>query len=64
MAKPDPSMKCLTVAELPDPRLGDGTERRTVVCAKSVAHRTSSSPDRRKHFDPSADVYWSDDEAL
>lgn len=47
MAKPDPSAKCLTVAELPDPRSGDG-ERRTVICSKSVAHKGSERADRRK----------------
>ncbi len=63
MKKTDPSAPCHQVAELADPRFG-GKTRRTVICGKSIAHRTSSVADRRKHFDASADVYWSDDEAL
>lgn len=60
----DPSAKCLKAAELPDPRFDDGTHKHTVICSKSIAHRDSDRPDRRRHYDPSFDVYWTDEEAL
>jgi hypothetical protein len=44
--------RCLAV------RTGDG---RTLVCHKSKGHTASQYPERRQHYDPSADERWSDD---
>jgi hypothetical protein len=33
-------------------------EGRTLVCWKSPEHTSSAHPDRRKHYDPSADERW------
>jgi hypothetical protein len=34
---------------------------RTLVCGKSKGHTASVYPERRQHYDPSADVRWSND---
>jgi hypothetical protein len=33
----------------------------TLICWKSPGHITSRSAENREHYDPSADVRWSDD---
>lgn len=37
--------------------LDDGS---TLICWRSPGHTNATRPDRREHFDPSADKYWTD----
>lgn len=44
--------RCCAVRTEPD---------RTLVCGKTAGHTGSIYPERRQHYDLSADVRWSDD---
>lgn len=51
MPKIDVHAKCKTIADV------DG---RMVICSKSPEHIKSEAPEKREHFDHSADVRWTD----
>lgn len=44
--------KCLTV------KIDD--QGRTLVCWRSPEHNGSAIPERRQHYDPSAEEFWDD----
>lgn len=55
---------CTRVAELPDPYTTDTNCTRMVACRKSKEHRASKREERRKHYDPSVEVYWTEKDEL